>query len=289
VGDPVSPRFALVLKGGDVIVRDAAAGTPPTRFAAQAVQVEFSPDGQRLLVTTALGARVWDAQTGQAISPMVAEPNGETRALFSHDGRRVVQWTAMTTAGQQSARVWEAATGRIETTLAPHWQGVRCAAFSPDDRIVATGGFDLTMLLSDAHTGTAVTPPMKHKQRVDQVGFSADGLLAWATVDNDLTVWDTVVGERVTPELSASGNPRIVTSSADGRRFIVATADGTPRIWDLHPALHSGKDLRNIARVLSAHTLVTGTSALRPLSLKETQAAWKSARQFLGAWEAHNE
>ncbi len=307
---PSSPRIALALKGGDVLVWDAAAGSVPARFAMRAERVEFSPNGRHLLVTNTTTARVWDAQTGQAISPAVAEASGEARAIFSHDGRRVAQWSANTTPGrnsalvsestngperggdrelrpgQHSARVWDAATGRIEATLPPHWQGVLCAAFSPDDRTVATGGFDLTLHLSDARTGKAIAPPLKHKQRVDQVGFSADGLLAWTKVNNDLTFWDTIVGEQVTPPLTASGDPRIIISSPDGRRFIAATAEGNPRIWDLHPALHSNADLATIARAVSAHTLVTDTCALRALSVEEVRAAWKTARPWLGAWNS---
>ncbi len=126
---------------------------------------------------------------------------------------------------------------------------------------------------------------MKHKQRVEQVGFSTDGLLAWTAVDNDLTVWDTIAGEQVTPALTASGNLQSIANSPDGRRFVVATAEGTPRIWDLHPTLYSNEDLHSIARALSAHTLVQGTSSLRPLSQAEMHAAWGYARELLSAWE----
>lgn len=283
-GDPILPRLALVLKSGDVLVWDATAGAPATRIAADAVQVEFSANGQRLLVSGAQGARVWDAQTGLAISPVVAEPGGDVQAHFSHDGQRVVQWCSASTSGQHSARVWEVSTGSILATLAPHWQSVRCAAFSPDDRLVATGGFDLTLLLSDSRTGKAIAPPMKHKQRVDQVGFSTDGLLVWTAVDNDLTFWDTIAGEQVTPPLAAPSNPRIVVSSADGRRFIVATAEGTPRIWDVSATLFTDDKLRAQARALSAHALVSGTSALRPLTLLEMRAAWEEAREAIGGW-----
>ena len=73
---------------------------------------------------------MWDAQTGLAISPFVAEPNGDAQAHFSHDGRRVVQWSSATTSGQHSARVWEVSTGSILATLAPHWQSVRNRAIA---------------------------------------------------------------------------------------------------------------------------------------------------------------
>ncbi len=51
----------------------------------------FSPDGRRVL--TASGdntARVWDAATGQPITPPMKHEDNVSHAAFSPDGRRVV-------------------------------------------------------------------------------------------------------------------------------------------------------------------------------------------------------
>jgi hypothetical protein len=64
----------------------------------------------------------------------------------------------------------------------------------------------------------------------------------------------------------------------------VACTKAPPRIWNLNPERRSPDELANLAHALSAHALVGGTSALRPLSMTEMRAAWEAARQALGAW-----
>ena len=57
-----------------------------------------------------------------------------------------------------------------------------------------------------------------------------------------------------------------------------------PRIWDLSAERRTPAEMRDIAHVLSAHALVSGTSALRPLKLPELREAWERSRKALGAW-----
>jgi hypothetical protein len=62
-------------------------------------QPAFSPDGRRVLTAGLSGARVWDAATGQPVTPPLAHQGGAPRAAFSPNGRRVV------TAGHDEVRV----------------------------------------------------------------------------------------------------------------------------------------------------------------------------------------
>ena len=78
---------------------------------------EFSPDGGRVITASHDGtARVWDAQTGQPITP-AAGPMGHSiavrEACFSPDGGRVA------TAGYDGmARVWDAVDRRAALSSA---------------------------------------------------------------------------------------------------------------------------------------------------------------------------
>jgi WD40 repeat protein len=67
------------------------------------VQATFSADGRR--VVTASGdksARVWDAGTGQPLSPPLRHEREVTGASLSPDGRRV-----LTASNDKTARVWD--------------------------------------------------------------------------------------------------------------------------------------------------------------------------------------
>lgn len=290
IADPSSERFAIVEADGAVRVWDAANGRE-MRLAAGAIAAEFSRNGRVLLTTGKISTRTWDLSTGHALCEPVKEvfPNGsdenEIHAIISPDGLRVVQWNNKSKGGQHSARVWNSLNGQTLCDLAPHWVGVNCAAFSPDGSLVATGGGDNMLRLCNTTTGQDVVPPMRHPQKVNMCGFTADGALVWGLADNDVTVWETAAGEQVSPHLRHSRNPASIVSSADGRHLaVVGASKDAPRIWDLRPETYSTGELREIAHTLSAHTIVGGSSSLRPLTPEEAKRAWRVSRPLLGGW-----
>jgi hypothetical protein len=107
----------------------------------------------------------------------------------------------------------------------------------------------------------------------------------WSLAEKELSVWSTVTGEPVTPRIRQSKVPVAITiATGTGRELAVVCAKEPPKIWNLNPDLRPPAELANIAHALSAHAVVGGTSALRPLNQAEMRAAWESARQALGAW-----
>lgn len=283
--DSAGKRFALVDAGGGVTVSDVATGRVLCTFVAGALRVELSPDGKRVLTTSDNLARVWNADTGEFVATPGEDPLGNTRAQFSPDGRRVLQWSAQRIIGQARPIIWDAATGEVKVELPPHWEGIGDVDWSPDGKFVASGGADHMLLLSNAETGVPVVPPAMHPQKISAVGFSKDGLLMWSLADKDIAVWSAVSGEPITPRLRQRNVPDAITlSSGNGRELAVACTKSPPRIWNLNPIPRPPAELANLAQALSAHTLVGGTSALRPLSKSEMRAAWEAARQALGAW-----
>jgi WD40 repeat protein len=283
--DAKGSRIAVLQSDGQISVRDVVSGEVKASFSTEALSVSFSMDGHRLLTVGANSARTWDSATGQPISPEVDHASGHTNAKFSPNGRLVLQWGGKEPSGQAHATIWDAVTGQTRRKLAGHWQGIGGAAWSPDGRLIATGGADQTLLLSDAESGALVVPPIKHAQKVAAVGFSKDGLLMWSLAEKEITVWSTVSGEPVTPRLRQLRVPVAITmDGATGRDLAVVGFRSTPRIWHLNPDLRSPAELREIAHALSAHALVEGTSALRPLTLAELRGAWERARQAIGGW-----
>jgi dipeptidyl aminopeptidase/acylaminoacyl peptidase len=112
---------------------------------------QFSPDGKRVVTASEDNtARVWDAQTGQALVGHLKH-NGEViSAQFSPDGKRIV------TASQDgTARVWDAQSGQPLTEPMKHNGWVYSAQFSPDGKRIVTASGDNTARVWDiAPSGT---------------------------------------------------------------------------------------------------------------------------------------
>ena len=96
----------------------------------------FSPNG-KLLVTWDDSARVWDAQTGQPLTPALSHAGTEVvHVAFSRDSRLLV------TAAHKGARVWDALTGESVSPMLNHPSKVRWCAVSPDNRQIVTASDD---------------------------------------------------------------------------------------------------------------------------------------------------
>src|SRR5262249_11024937 len=67
------------------------------------LDAEFSPDGTRIVTASEDNtARVWDAATGEALTPPLRHPRAVLRADFSPDGNQ-----ALTICGDQKKRTWD--------------------------------------------------------------------------------------------------------------------------------------------------------------------------------------
>ena len=234
---------------------------------------ELSPDGRRL-VTASFDktARVWDADTGQPVSPPLKHESLVIDASFSPDGQRVV-----TASVDQAARVWDAISGQPVTPPLKHGWIVRHAIFSPDGRRVLTASQDSTTRVWDADTGQPVpilaeqhvyslaspvfspdgmrrvvrsaadntaqvcdagrgqpiAPPLKHEATINHAIFSPDGRrVVTSSEDKTARVWDAISGQPITPALKHSSGVRRASFSPDGRRVVTISADHTARVWD---------------------------------------------------------
>jgi WD40 repeat protein len=141
-----------------------------------------------------------------------------------------------------TARIWNAQTGELEQTLGDgltgHTLGLTSVAFSPDGKLVATGSLDdLAIVWDAADSGQPLTTMVGHQADVTDVAFGPRGLLATASRDGTVRLWDAGVRGEDKPELaSATGHDEGILSvafSPDGTRLLTGSLDKTAILWDV--------------------------------------------------------
>ena len=194
-------------------------------------------------------ARVWDAKTGEQLTPELSHPSRVTHATLSPDGGRFL----VTVCDDSFVRVWDVASGRKTAEKRPLATGqLRFAAFSPDGRRLVTAGGDRVASRGVAQVWT-VSPEGKidpasrelgHRAPITFAAFSPDGNRV-VTVTGDL---DANLGEAKVWEWSAAApavdlkdqaghaHQEAITHAAfsgDGSLLVTASNDDTARIWNV--------------------------------------------------------
>jgi len=152
-----------------VIVWNVDSGTaaPVLRVAGDIVVAALSDDATRVVTGSDREMIAWDAATGRPLGPPIEVI--ASAAVFSPDDRRL----AVTSAGG-SAQVFDVATSKEVISLRGNGIAMSVVAFSRDGRRLVAAG-DTSARVWDIATGAALTAPLDHEGRVDDVAFNSKG------------------------------------------------------------------------------------------------------------------
>ncbi len=230
--DDGSVRISAVAGGGEVSTSLVMPGSVG--------RVRFSPDGTHVVAVDLAGrARVWNAVTGEALTPLLqAEDFSESSvpdrekwlkpaASFSPDGTLLLlAW------GSKSAQLRDAATGKLLREL-KHDQVVYHAAFSPDGRLVVTSSQDGTARVWDVATGKPAGPALRHTGFVAWAQFSSDGnTLLTVRERHFVQLWDWRVGRRLAPEIPRRSTLSHASLSPNGSLVLTTAWSGYAHLYD---------------------------------------------------------
>ena len=223
------------------------------------------------LCDVSTGRRCWPGDDRQsAIHAVAFSPDG-TLLASGGDDNRVRLWNTATakewrtSAGMprvmwiyicpRTARHWHPgeviaksvsgtlATGRAIRQIGEMKTDDSCAALSPDGAILASGGGDEPVNLSETNTGKVVRKCGAELIKATFVVFSPDGkTLASGSADNAIHLWETATGREIRRLMGHQGKVRTGTFCRDGASLITAGEDKSLRAWDVA----SGKEFRKL-------------------------------------------
>jgi WD40 repeat protein len=228
----------------------------------------YSPDGSKIITASAdHTARIWDARTGDQLTPALEHDDDVLMAEFSQDGTLVI-----TASEDGTARIWEVATGHEIGNPIKAPEAVTIAHLSPDGRQVIAA-WDNNARIFDATTGQPVSPPIAYHENICSVNFSPDGLQAvTATGDSVADIVDGKTGLRIKP-LRQNNTIFTAVYSRDGRTILTASQDHTAMMWDAKTGQPVGPVFRHGFSIESA-VFNYDASRVLTVSLDHTAQVW---------------
>lgn len=191
----------------------------------QANDVDFSPDGSLLAVSSPDGIRLWDVESLD-LTRSFGSFGGTGGADFSPDG------SLLATEGSKATILDLMAdqSFRLEET-----RGARPVAFSPDGSLLAVGEQGGGLKLWDVETRTVALSLEGHTDHfINHLSFTSDGSLLASVGTRELFLWDVATGERRTAPGLPQGTSFSGVASAPHTPMLLFSAHG--EVWTWYPS-----------------------------------------------------
>ena len=200
-------------------------------------EVQFSPDGSRLAISSTIGIWFYDPQTGKALDLLPQTDCTFTFTFaYSPDGTTIAR-----AINNSSVGFWDVTTKQRVGTLTKYGRGITAIAYAPDGTRIVSGNSDGAVRVWDTTTMQRVgTLGGHYTGGVTAVAYAPDGTTiatgggwgGWGNnKDRTVQLWDAFTGKR---KAKLAGHTQRITAivySPDGATIATASWDSTVRLW----------------------------------------------------------
>ncbi|MFO0908433.1 MAG: WD40 repeat domain-containing protein [Isosphaeraceae bacterium] len=192
----------------------------------------FTPDGASILAAAGRSIRRIDVTTGTK-QVFASRPSPINVLLLADDGQTVVAAGGRPGMGGEISG-WDLKSGALRFELNGHSDAILAAALSQGGKLLATSGFDRTVIVWDIASRRLLRSLADHTDAVTAVAFSPDGtLLASGGADRTIRLWSIPSGTKIDTLSDSTGEISALAFSSDGRSLFGAGFDRMIRAWSI--------------------------------------------------------
>ena len=188
----------------------------------QVNSVSFRPDNKLIATAAADGTvKLWSL-TGELLHTIAAHSAEITRVRFSPDGTIL-----MTASADKTARLWSVPRVNIAN-------GLSATSISLDGQtIAAVSGKTIQLWRRSNGTIQRLGTLKGHTADITALSFSPDGILASASADNTIKLWNVISGARIRTLTGHRDRVTALSFRNDGKILASGSADNTIKLWNV--------------------------------------------------------
>ena len=205
-------------------------------------EVQFSPDGRRLAVSTSVGIWFYNPDTGKALDLLPQTDCPSTFAFaYSPDGQTIARASK-----DSKVQLSDVATKQRIGTLTKYGRKVTAIAYSPDGTSIVSGNSDGAVRVWETDTYHRKGTLRAHKGAVTAVAYSPDGttiatgggwnsrLAARKQRDDTGRLWDARTGKLKVILTGHTAGINALAFSPNNTTIASASSDDTVRLWNVN-------------------------------------------------------